>query len=327
MIITRAPLRMSFVGGGSDLPSFYTRFGGAVLSTAIDKYVFVTVNRKFDDAIRISYSRTELVQSVDAVAHELVRACMKLTGVTGGVEITTIADIPSRGTGLGSSSSFTAALLHGLYAFRGEYVSAARIAEETCHVEIDLCGAPIGKQDQYASAYGGLNFIEFQPDGAVDISPIICSPQTVSSIQDNLLMFYTGRTRSASSLLATQSRKSENDERTQDSLKQMVALAYKLRTELQANNCAAFGEILHENWLLKRSLTEGVSNAELDGWYQAAMDAGALGGKLLGAGAGGFLLFYAPRERHAQIKAALSTLRHIPVAFERSGSQVIFYNP
>lgn len=326
MIISSTPLRISFVGGGSDLPTFYRRHGGAVISTAIDKYVFVNVNKKFDNGIRVSYSKTEEVAHVDQVEHPLVRAAMKYLNLDGGVEITTIADIPSRGTGLGSSSSFTVGLLHALNAFKGQYVSNSQLGRDGCHIEIDICGEPIGKQDQYAAAFGGFNLIEFNPDDSVIVSPIICDRATIRELESNILMFYTGITRSASALLKQQSEVIASDATKQKAMMRMVELTHMLRGELHRNNVAAFGEILHENWMLKKSITSGISTADIDAWYDAARRAGATGGKILGAGAGGFLLLYAPRESHNAIKFALPALRPISVGFEPLGSRIIFYH-
>jgi D-glycero-alpha-D-manno-heptose-7-phosphate kinase len=326
MIISRTPLRMSFVGGGSDLSAFYRRRAGAVISTAIDKYVYVNVNRKFDDGIRIAYSRNEEVADVSQVEHRLVRASLEQLSLRGGVEITTIADIPSRGTGLGSSSSFTVGLLNALNAFLGKFASAERLASDSCDIEIGRCGEPIGKQDQYAAAYGGFNMIEFEPDERVVVSPIICRPQTVAAIEAGCLMFYTGITRSASELLQRQSAEVASSGRKHDVLCRMVDLAHVLRSEIQANRVESFGEILHENWMLKKSLTDGISSGLIDQWYDTARGAGAIGGKILGAGAGGFLMLFAPPDRHDGIRAALPDLRHIPVRFEPLGSRIIFYH-
>ncbi len=326
MIISLTPLRMSFVGGGSDLPGFYREHGGAVLSTAVDKYIYVTVNKKFDSGIRVSYSVTEEVEQVGDIRHPLVREALRFLELEGGIEITTIADIPSRGTGLGSSSSFTVGLLNALNAFKHRYVSSEELGQTSCHIEIDVCREPIGKQDQYAAAYGGLNLIEFKPDDSVQVSPVICRPETQSEVEDNILVFYTGIQRSASALLRQQASDMAGSVDKQRAMKRMVELAYQLRDELQANNTDAFGEILHENWELKKSMTAGVSNSDIDEWYQAARNAGALGGKLLGAGAGGFLMFYAPQRTHSAIKAALPKLRPVSMGFERLGSRIIFYH-
>lgn len=324
MIISRTPLRMSFVGGGSDLPAFYREHEGAVVSTAINKYVYVTINPKFDQRIRVSYSRTEEVASVDQIKHPLVRASLKEVGITGGVEITSIADIPSRGTGLGSSSSFTVGLLHVLHVYKGEYRSAEQLAKESCIIEIERCGEPIGKQDQYAAAFGGFNFIRFLPDERVIVEPIVCRRETLQQLEDNLLIFYTGMTRHAGSILREKQRAISTSKRKQHIVARMVQLAHELRKELQNNRLDAFGEFLHENWLLKKSVSEGISNPKVDHWYEQARRNGALGGKLLGAGAGGFMVFYAPRERHDAIRRALGSLREVPMRFEPLGSRIIF---
>jgi D-glycero-alpha-D-manno-heptose-7-phosphate kinase len=326
MIISKTPLRMSFVGGGSDLPSFYREFGGAVLSTAIDKHIYITVNKRFDDSYRVSYSRTEEVPSIDEVQHPLARECLKLTACTDGIEVTSIADIPARGTGLGSSSSFVVGLLHALHAYAGRYVSAGQLAEEACRIEIEKCGEPIGKQDQYAAAFGGLNVIRFHPDDHVDVEPVICRPGVLAELQSQFLTFYTGATRSASALLAKQSQDVAADQEKQRCLKRMVALVDDTRHALQAGKLEEFGALLDENWRLKASLTSGISNEQVDRWYRLAREAGAWGGKLLGAGEGGFLLVQAPLDRHEAVKRALADIRHVPLGFERSGSQIIFFH-
>lgn len=326
MIISRTPLRMSFVGGGSDLPSFYRQHNGAVLSTAINKYIYINVNKKFDNGIRLAYSKTEEVINVDAIEHNLVKASLKHLGIDGGVEITSIADIPSQGTGLGSSSSFTVGLLQALNAFIGKYVSSEKLGKDSCTIEIDICGEPIGKQDQYAAAYGGFNLIEFKKDDSVIVSPVICKPETIKEIEDNTLVFYTGITRSASTLLRKQTNDFANDIAKQNNIIKMVDLAYHLFNELQNNNVKSFGEILHENWMIKKSLTSGVSSNFIDDCYKAALDAGASGGKILGAGSGGFLMLNAPKKNHKKIKVALSGLRLIDMGFEPLGSRIIFYH-
>ena len=324
MIISRTPLRMSFVGGGSDLPAFYRRFGGAVVSTAIDKYVYITVNPKFDHHIRISYSRTEEVDRVARIKHPLVRESLKRLGIDGGIEISSIADIPSRGSGLGSSSSFTVGLLHALHAYAERYASAEQLAREACEIEIDRCGEPIGKQDQYAAAFGGLNFIQFHPDDSVSVEPILCRRATLWRLQENIVVFYTGITRSASRILKVQQSAVGTERKKQKMLKRMVQLANELKAELQNNNLDAFGEFLRANWDLKKQIAGGITNQHIDRCYAAARQAGAMGGKLLGAGAGGFMMFYAPVERHEAIGQALPGLRRVPVRFEPQGSKIIF---
>ncbi len=325
MIITQTPLRMSFAGGGSDLPSFYRQFGGAVVSSAIDKYIYVNVNKKFDDWIRVSYSRTEEVESVAKIEHPIVRAALQKLNIPGGLEITSIADIPSRGTGLGSSSSFTVGLLLALHAYESRYMSPGDLAEESCTVEIELCGEPIGKQDQYAAAYGGLNFYRFEADDSVIVEPILCSGEKLHQLQSSLVTFYTGTTRAASSILADQSQQAQSSNATQNLLKRMTKLAYELRAELDNGNIGALGEILDEGWRLKREVHPGVSSSSIDDWYATAKRAGAVGGKLLGAGGGGFLTFFAPPERQDEIRNSLA-LREMDLCLDRSGSRVLLYH-
>jgi D-glycero-alpha-D-manno-heptose-7-phosphate kinase len=324
MIITRTPLRISFAGGGSDLPAFYEQQSGAVVSTAIDKYIYITVNPKFDHKIRASYSVTEIVDTVGELKHELIRAALQLLEISEGIEITSISDIPSQGTGLGSSSSYTVGLLNALYAHTGHMAGAERLAREACHIEIELCNKSIGKQDQYIAAYGGLQYIRFNPDGSVFTDPIICSPKTRQQLQERLLLLYTGLTRQADDILSKQSRETRANADKQASLQRMVMLADHLREALCENDLDSFGEILHAGWLEKRKLVEGISNNRIDTWYERARAAGAIGGKLLGAGGGGFLLMYANPEHHAHICRALPELKPIPFHFCPQGSKVIY---
>jgi len=326
VIISQTPFRISFAGGGSDLPSYYRQHGGAVVSSAINKYVYVTVSRKFDQSLRVSYSRTEEVETAAQLQHPIVREGLGMLGLQGGLEITSVADIPSRGTGLGSSSSFAVGLMHALHAIEGRHVSSGRLADEACRIEIEKCGEPIGKQDQYAAAFGGLNYIQFHQDGSVQVDPIVLPAGARENLDRSFLMFYTGITRSASGILAGQSKALSDESKKSEAMHKMVAYADELRDELWKGNFDAMGRILHENWLLKRTLTAGISSGEIDEWYGRAMKAGALGGKLLGAGGGGFLLFYAPPEKHAGIAAALSDLRRIDFSLEPRGSRIIFVN-
>jgi D-glycero-alpha-D-manno-heptose-7-phosphate kinase len=325
MIISKTPLRMSFAGGGSDLPAFYQRFGGAVVSTAIDKYVYVNVNKKFDNGIRIGYSKNEEVGKVSDIAHPIVRKTFEYLGLEGGVEITTIADIPSGGTGLGSSSSFAVGILNALYAYMGKYVSFEKLAQEASHIEIELCKEPIGKQDQYAAAYGGFNFIEFRPDNSVFLEPIIMEKKIRDEIQSRLLLFYTGKTRSASDLLQKQSQAIMSDQNKMKAMHHIASQARELAKELRNNNPHALGEILHEGWLLKRSLLNEISGSEIDYWYELAINAGAIGGKILGAGGGGFLMLYVPEDNQSKVIKALSMIRQVNIKFDQHGSQIIFY--
>jgi D-glycero-alpha-D-manno-heptose-7-phosphate kinase len=324
MIISRTPLRVSLFGGGSDLPAYYRQFGGAVLSAAIDKSVYVTVSRKFDDAVRVSYSRTEEVACAADVEHPLVREALALLGIQGGVEITSVADIPARGTGLGSSSAFTVGLLNALHAYQGRHAPAARLAEEGCHIEIDRCGEPIGKQDQYAAAFGGFNFIRFNPDDTVEVTKVVARPGLVAELQSRLLFFYTGITRSASALLGEQSANVAAPGAAASATGELVCLAKSAFDAICAGDITPLGVMLDNAWRLKRSLAAGVSNSVIDQAYDAARAAGAEGGKLLGAGGGGFLMFMAPPERHDAVRAALAPLRETPFTFAPQGSGIIF---
>ena len=324
MIISRTPLRVSFLGGGSDLPAYYRRHGGAVLSAAIDHSVYITVSRKFDAAVRVSYSRTEEVAHASQIEHPLVRESLALLGIEGGIEITSVADIPAKGTGLGSSSSFTVGLLNALHAYCGRHATAADLARESCQIEIERCGEPIGKQDQYAAAFGGFNFIRFHPDESVEVKKVICLPGVIADLQARLLFFYTGVTRSASALLQQQSAEMAAPGAKSDAMGKMVALAEAAFTEICAGNIKSLGAMLHEAWQIKRQMTPGITNSVIDEGYQAAIDAGAEGGKLLGAGGGGFLMFLAPPERHDSIRHALRSMRETRFQFAPQGSSIIF---
>jgi D-glycero-alpha-D-manno-heptose-7-phosphate kinase len=323
VIVSRTPLRVSFVGGGSDLEAFYRDEPGAVVSSAIRQYVYITVNRKFDARIRASYSITEIVDSVDEVRHERIRECLRALAVGSGIEITSISDIPSQGTGLGSSSSYTVGLLNALHAHRNEYASAERLAREACEVEIERCGKPIGRQDQYIAAYGGLQYIQFNPDGSVFVDPVVCAPATRRTLESGLLLLYTGITRSADSILAEQAGNMATGPcRTR--LRRLVQLAGDLRRALMANDVRAFGEILHESWVVKKTMAHGVSNERFDDWYARARAHGAVGGKITGAGGGGFLLLTAPPGCHESIRRALPELRPLPISLAPEGSKIVY---
>lgn len=324
MIISQTPLRVSFLGGGSDLPSYYRRHGGAVLSTTIDQSVYVTVSRKFDNAVRVSYSRTEEVANASQIEHPLVRESLALLEIEGGIEITSVADIPARGTGLGSSSSFTVGLLNALHAYCGRHATAAKLAHESCEIEIERCGEPIGKQDQYAAAFGGLNFIRFHPDDSVEVNKVVCPQALMADLQARLLFFYTGVTRSASALLRQQSAEVATPGQKSDATGELVRLAETAYSDLCKGNIGSLGALLNEAWHAKKKLADGVTTDKIDEAYQAAIRAGAEGGKLLGAGGGGFLMFFAPPERHDSIRHALHPLRETPFRFAAHGSRIIF---
>jgi D-glycero-alpha-D-manno-heptose-7-phosphate kinase len=325
MIITKTPFRISFVGGGSDLAAFYERSKGAVLSTSINKYMYISSHTFFEeDKIRTKYSQTETVSSLADLKHPILRTVLKKFNIKGGLEISSIADVPS-GTGMGSSSSFTVGLLHNLHAVTNQQASKEMLAAGACEVEIDLLKEPIGKQDQYAAAYGGLNVIEFQPDGHVRVEPVYLSKDNKIQLQDNLMMFYIGNIRSASAILAEQ-RKNTSAEDKFNALKQMVDLVYELRENLVNGKLDEMGRILNENWILKQKLASGITNPTIDDIYQIALKNGALGGKLLGAGGGGFMLFYCPKEKQQKLKQALSGIRPFDFNFEADGSKLIYYS-
>lgn len=321
MIISQTPLRISFAGGGTDLPSFYKQEEGWVISSAIDKYVFVIVKERFDDKIYINYSKKEIVDRVDEIEHDLVREAMRKTDVKNGVEITTLADIPSTGSGLGSSSSVTIGLLNALYAYQGELVTAERLAREACEIEINILAKPIGKQDQYIAAYGGIRFFRFKPDEEVVVERIDLNNSHKRQFGANLLLFFTGKTRSSDMILKEQR---ENTIHKMEVLKKMKYQAAEIREYIQSNQFNQIGRILDEGWENKKQLASQISNHDIDEMYHRALEAGALGGKISGAGGGGFLLLYCPRENQNKVREALKEFREFPFFLEKYGSKIIF---
>ena len=321
MIISQTPLRISFVGGGTDLKSFYYREDGMVLSTAIDKYVYVIVKERFDDKIYINYSVKEIVDNVSQIKHQLVRESMKKVGIEKGVEITTLADIPSEGSGLGSSSTVTVGLLNALYNYVGKQVTLEQIAREACEIEIDICRKPIGKQDQYVAAYGGLNKITFHPDESVSVDKVPLFNKDLILLGSRLLLFFTNKTRKSDAILKKQ-KKTTGDKRA--ILRRMKDFVPKLESSLKRSKFTMLGKLLHENWLLKKSLVGSISNPEINKMYKSAMDAGALGGKICGAGGGGFLLIYVPKGKQDRVREALSDYRELHFMLDSFGSRIIF---
>ena len=307
MIITQTPLRISFLGGNTDFPAYYKKYGGAVLTTAIDKYVYCIVKERFDDEIRVTWSIKEIVTDVNKIKHELVREAMKLMGITKGIEIIFLSDIPSEGSGLGSSSSVTVGVLNALHQYKGEQVTARQLAEEACHIEIDILKKPIGVQDQYIAAFGGLNLIEFG-------KKIVVKPRSSRHIEDYLMLFYTGKTRQSQKILSVMKLNKKILDRNKE-LAQMGALDL-LDYEL-------FGEELDEYWELKKKLNGEVTNGVIDIMYAKAKEAGAIGGKIAGAGGGGFLLLVVPQEKKKMVRNVLK-LRELPFGLAKDGSKVIF---
>lgn len=325
MIITRTPLRISFIGGGSDLPAFYNKAVGRVISTAINKYVFVAVNEKFDGDFRIGYSVTEIVTKPHLVQNTRVRAALQYFGVKNGLEIVSVADVPSKGTGLGSSSSFAVGLLTGLSQHLGHDLHKDRngLAEAACHLEINLLKEPIGKQDQYVAAFGGFNIIEFHPDKVV-VEPVKISKNTLEEFKNHLLVFYTGVTRSAVDQLRVLNTNLINDEKRFLAQKKLADSVLVFRDKLVGGDWRALGGILHDGWLLKKQTSNTISNKAIDNLYNIGMKNGVWGGKLLGAGGGGFVLFLAPPRHHKKIINAFNKLRQLPIGFDSHGAKVIF---
>lgn len=321
MIITRTPFRVSFCGGGSDLPVFYEKHGGCVLSTTINKYMYILTHPYFDRTTTIfKYSKTEIVRSPDEVEHRYFKRLMKDFDLRG-IEIASIADIPS-GTGLGSSSSFIVGVLHNISSYKGHLMSKEQLASSACEFEIEKLGLKIGKQDQYAAAYGGLNFYDFHKDGSVEVSPVILPKRQLQKLENSLMLFYIGGEHSSEKILEEQGKNISNGDREKQQL-MMCEIARQLRDELMRGNVDSMGKLLHESWQLKRTLASGISNPVIDQKYEIAMKNGALGGKLLGAGGSGFLLFYVPEELQQQVAHAVA-LPNIPFEFDRQGSCILY---
>jgi D-glycero-alpha-D-manno-heptose-7-phosphate kinase len=321
MIITQTPLRIGLLGGGTDLPSYYREHGGRVLNCALDKYVYVIVKERFDNDIYVNYSKKEIVSRVEDLEHELVREAMQMTGVTNGVEITTLADIPSAGSGLGSSSTVTVGLLHALFAYTGRQVPAEELAERACTIEIELCGKPIGKQDQYIAAFGGIRDMRFGPGDEVVAEELGLSMAERRALQYQIMLFYTGITRSADSILAEQNANVEATRPQLDLLRDLAGFAVE---RLRDGDVDAIGPAIRESWEAKRKLASGVSNDQIDLAVTRALDAGAAGAKLTGAGGGGFLLVICPVERQRAVRKSLNDMQELPVRFDRLGSRIVF---
>lgn len=321
MIITQTPLRISFAGGGTDLAAYYAQREGFVVSTAIDKFAYVIVKERFDDQIFLNYMKKEIRSEVAEIEHELIREAMQMTGVERGVEVTLLSDIPSEGAGLGSSSSFTVGLLNAFHMYRGEQVTAERLAQEACEIEIERLGKPIGKQDQYIAAYGGLRRFRFRRDGMVDVERVALGAKQIRELDARLHLFFTGRTRKADVILTEQRANTGDRSAELDGIK---ALALALGPALERGELDRLGELLHLNWELKRKLASGVSDPAIDEMYALARTHGALGGKICGAGGGGFLLVYCPVERQERLEKGMGEYRAMPFRLEPDGSKVIF---
>jgi len=321
VIITQTPYRVSFAGGGTDLPAFYEHEPGAVLSVAVQHHMYVTVSPRFHKTTRAAYTRVEIADGIDKIDHTIAREALRMTGLGDHLEITTVGDVPA-GTGMGSSSSLAVGLLNALYAYKGQVTSPGALAEKACEIEIDILEKPIGRQDQYAAAFGGVNYIGFNSDHTVEVEPVPTAPEFLQDLEDHIILLYTDQQRDADTILKKQS---EGSRDKMSVLKEMRDLAGELRSTMGGRgNLEDFGRILHQGWELKRSLGFGISNTGVDDWYAAARANGAMGGKLLGAGGGGFLLVMAPPDRHDAIREAVGRPREIPVRIDRLGSRVIY---
>ncbi|MEO8593462.1 MAG: galactokinase [Candidatus Solibacter sp.] len=324
MIITRSPLRISLGGGGTDLPSYYREHGGFVLSAAIDKYVYITLHETFQPEFLIKYSATEVVQTVDEIKHPIIREALRMVALSAPhLEIVSLSDIPA-GTGLGSSGSFTVALLRALHTLNKEFVPRSVLAEQACKIEIDILGEPIGKQDQYISSFGGITAFEFRQDDSVDVTPLQISKETLYNLEDNLLLFFTGFTRSASAILAEQDRKTRGgDSGMIEHLHLIKQYGYEIKSALEEGDLRRFAGIMHQHWERKKYRSKAMTNSTIDSLYDLARAHGAVGGKLIGAGGGGFLMFYTEdktRLRHAMLDAGL---REVRMRFDFEGTQLV----
>ena len=326
MIITRTPFRISFAGGGTDLKKYYTKENGCVLSTSINKFIYVIIKRQIgivEYKYRINWSKVEFCNTIAEIEHPIVREALKMFEIDYPIEITTLSDIPGQ-TGLGSSSAFSVGLVHALHALKGEMVTKHVIATEAAHIEVNLLGRSMGKQDHYASAYGNLNVFTFCANEVVWVEPVFYRPEVKASLEKKLMLFYTSIKRDASDVLALQERQTQNKRSV---LREMQNLVGPMRDILSNGlNLEKFGKILHDGWELKRSITEEISSVDIDRYYQKARDAGAVGGKILGAGGGGFLLFYVEEEYQQVVIDALSDLYYMPVGFDSSGTRVTYYD-
>jgi D-glycero-alpha-D-manno-heptose-7-phosphate kinase len=327
MIISRAPVRLSLGGGGTDLASFYTKHGGFLIAGAINKYVYININKRFNTPIRLSYSKTEIVDDVNKIEHNIFREALKMTGIESQIDIASIADVPAQ-SGLGTSSTFTVALLNGLSVFRREYLSLNDLAEKACRIEIDILKKPIGKQDQFVASYGGFNAYTFNADGSVVVEPVDISAGKVVELQNNIVLFYVGKERSAEQVLSDQDSKSlEGDKGTLDTLLKIKDMGYRSKEIFETGKVDEFGELLHEHWTTKKKLSDKISEPFIDEIYDEARKNGALGGKIVGAGGGGFLLLYCPQNKDKLVRSMRKfNLEPTWVAFEKEGAQIVYHD-
>jgi D-glycero-alpha-D-manno-heptose-7-phosphate kinase len=326
MIISRAPVRLSMGGGGTDLASYYQQHGGFLMAAAINKYTYLMVNRRFNESIRLSYSKTEIVDHVNQIEHNIFREALKYVEIDKQIELVSIADVPAQ-CGLGTSSTFTVALLNVLYAYKKKYVSLSELAESACHIEIDILKAPIGKQDQYAASFGGFNAYWFNKDGTVNVEPVNIKEENLIELQNNIFLFYLKKERSASAILEVQNTKSkEGDKGTIERLHKIKEIGLHTKKVFESGNFNEFGEILHEHWLTKKGLSSKVSDPFIDEVYEEARKNGAIGGKVVGAGGGGFLMLYCPKNK-SNLVSAMAKMGVTPMwfSFEHEGAKIVFH--
>jgi len=329
MIIAMTPLRVSFLGGGTDYPEYFSEHGGATLGGSVDKYTYITVSpltELFDHCIRIGYSQTELCKSIDEIQHPSVRECLRFMGISRGIEIVVVSDLPAR-TGLGSSSSFTVCLLHALHAFKGQMVSREQLAAQAFHVEHEMIQERVGMQDQYTCSYGGLLHLTFSAGNRVGVTPVVISTARLQALQGRLMMYYTGLQRKAHDVLEEQIARTKAGDLTPHLVQLHNLVSQGVDVLCNGRDLSAFGELLHEGWMLKRRLSNAISNPFIDNAYERARNAGAIGGKLMGAGSGGFLLLYVEPYNQASVRHALSDMREVHFNFENQGSRLVFYQP
>lgn len=327
MIISRAPVRLSMGGGGTDLPSYYKQFGGFLMSATINKYVYILINKRFYETIRLSYSSTEIVDKVEQIQHRIFREALKYVNIDKQIEIVSVADVPAH-CGLGTSSTFTVSLLNGLYVYKKEYVSLEQLAERACKIEIDILKQPIGKQDQYSAAFGGFNAYWFHEDGTVSVEPVTIKEENLIELQNSIFLFHVKKERSASSILKVQDEKSkEGDKDVLERLHKIKDIGQHSKKIFEGGKIDEFGELLHEHWKIKKGLSDNISNQFIDEVYESARKNGAIGGKIIGAGGGGFLLLYCPQNR-SKLVDAMKKLGLSPMwfSFEHEGAKIIFYN-
>ncbi|HTQ05952.1 MAG TPA: sugar kinase [Polyangiaceae bacterium] len=325
MIVSRAPVRFSLGGGGTDLPGYSSVHGGFLVAAAIDKYIYVSANRRFYDSIRLAYSKTETVDSVDQIDHRIFREALRFAKIERGIELTSVADVPPN-SGLGSSSSFTVALLNALHTYRHEFVSSEELAREACHIEIDVLKEPIGKQDQYIAAYGGVTAFSFNTDGTVGVERLPIRPEVLDELESNLLIFYSGVEREAAKVLSEQGKTiQKNTDSAVERMHRIKQLGRDTKELLLSGNIDAYGELLHEHWMNKRKLASNMTDSTIDEHYEAARKAGAIGGKLMGAGGGGFFMFYTTPSDRRRVHAALTQrgLKQLRFRFDSSGARIV----